>query len=136
VRTGFVVCDAEHAITPVSQFEAQVAVVDLLDHKPIFSPGYTAVFHSHTASEEATIKLLLGTIDKSGDITQKKPKFVKRGGMVLARIQVNQPVCIETFKDFPQLGRFTLRDEGKTIAIGKIMRLPSARDPKAAGKST
>jgi hypothetical protein len=24
----------------------------------------------------------------------------------------------------PQLGRFTLRDEGKTIAIGKVLRLP------------
>ncbi len=24
----------------------------------------------------------------------------------------------------PQLGRFTLRDEGKTIAIGKVLRVP------------
>ena len=29
------------------------------------------------------------------------------------------------FSDFPQLGRFTLRDEGKTVAIGKVMKLPS-----------
>lgn len=27
------------------------------------------------------------------------------------------------FSDHPQLGRFTLRDEGKTIAIGKITKL-------------
>jgi peptide chain release factor subunit 3 len=26
----------------------------------------------------------------------------------------------------PQLGRFTLRDEGKTIAIGKIIKLPKS----------
>jgi len=26
-----------------------------------------------------------------------------------------------------QLGRFTLRDEGKTIAIGKILRVPKGR---------
>jgi peptide chain release factor subunit 3 len=36
-------------------------------------------------------------------------------------------VCCEPFKDVPQLGRLTLRDEGKTIAIGKITRvLPTA----------
>ncbi|OMH82555.1 Eukaryotic peptide chain release factor GTP-binding subunit [Zancudomyces culisetae] len=32
-------------------------------------------------------------------------------------------ICVERFKDYPQLGRFTLRDEGKTIAIGKIIKL-------------
>lgn len=28
----------------------------------------------------------------------------------------------------PQMGRFTLRDEGKTIAVGKILRYKPARD--------
>ena len=32
-------------------------------------------------------------------------------------------VCVERFEDYPQLGRFTLRDQGQTIAIGKITRL-------------
>ena len=28
----------------------------------------------------------------------------------------------------PQLGRFTLRDEGKTIAVGKILRYKPSKD--------
>lgn len=41
--------------------------------------------------------------------------------------QTAREVCCESFKDVPQLGRLTLRDEGKTIAIGKITRvLPTA----------
>ena len=32
-------------------------------------------------------------------------------------------VCIEAFEQCPQLGRFTLRDEGKTIGIGKCLAL-------------
>ncbi len=57
--------------------------------------------------------MLLGTIDKkTGALSAQRPKFVKKGGMVSARIQLNQPVCLEEYKDFPQLGRFTLRDEG------------------------
>ena len=32
-------------------------------------------------------------------------------------------ICMEPFKVFPQMGRFTLRDEGKTIAIGKVLKV-------------
>jgi peptide chain release factor subunit 3 len=38
-------------------------------------------------------------------------------------IETTAPVCVERFTDYPQLGRFTLRDEGRTIAIGKVTKL-------------
>jgi translation elongation factor EF-1alpha len=38
----------------------------------------------------------------------------------VALIETTAPVCVERFADYPQLGRFTLRDEGRTIAIGKV----------------
>jgi len=128
VRTGFVICDEERPITPVPQFECNMAIIDLLPHKPIVSPGYSALFHCHTIVEECSIKLLLSENDrKTGAVIKKKPTFVKKNAMVSCRIEVAQPVCIETFKDFPQLGRFTLRDEGKTIAVGTVTRLPQPR---------
>ena len=49
--------------------------------------------------------------------------FVKSGARLTCTIEVEQPVCIETFDKCPQLGRFTLRDEGKTIGIGKCLKL-------------
>jgi hypothetical protein len=33
---------------------------------------------------------------------------------------VNNLICIENFSDFPQLGRFTLRTEGKLLMVGRI----------------
>jgi len=42
---------------------------------------------------------------------------------VVARLQTQGPICIESFKDFAQMGRFTLRDEGHTIAIGKVLKV-------------
>jgi len=42
---------------------------------------------------------------------------------------VNNLICIEKFSDFPQLGRFTLRTEGKTVAVGKVVEVPSAGSP-------
>ncbi|RAL40166.1 hypothetical protein DM860_008306 [Cuscuta australis] len=38
---------------------------------------------------------------------------------------VNNMICIEKFNDFSQLGRFTLRTEGKTVAVGKVTDLPT-----------
>lgn len=45
---------------------------------------------------------------------------------MVVRIQVEKPICVELFENVPQLGRFTLRDEGRTIAIGKIIKLPKS----------
>jgi hypothetical protein len=32
----------------------------------------------------------------------------------------------------PQLGRFTIRDEGRTIAVGKVLRYKPAKDTGGA----
>ena len=40
-----------------------------------------------------------------------------------ALIETSAPICIEKFDDYKMLGRFTLRDEGKTIAIGRVTKL-------------
>jgi peptide chain release factor subunit 3 len=39
------------------------------------------------------------------------------------RLESQEPFCLELFKEFAQMGRFTLRDEGKTIAIGKVVKI-------------
>lgn len=42
---------------------------------------------------------------------------------IIARLEVAATIPIETFADYQQLGRFTLRDQGTTIAIGKVTKL-------------
>ena len=49
--------------------------------------------------------------------------FCKGGAVITCIIETEQVVCVEPFDVCPQLGRFTLRDEGKTIGIGKILDL-------------
>ena len=39
-------------------------------------------------------------------------RFVKQDQICIAKLKTVGIVCIETFSDFPQMGRFTLRDEG------------------------
>ena len=54
---------------------------------------------------------------------KKGPKFVKKGMTVRARLVSAQPICMELYKSYPQLGRFSLRDEGKTICVGVIVNM-------------
>ncbi|GAA6043948.1 hypothetical protein JCM8097_000920, partial [Rhodosporidiobolus ruineniae] len=55
--------------------------------------------------------------------SRRPPQFAKKGMKVIALVEASAAVCVETFASVPQLGRFTLRDEGKTVAIGKITKL-------------
>ncbi|KAI0265918.1 P-loop containing nucleoside triphosphate hydrolase protein [Gloeopeniophorella convolvens] len=121
ISPGFVLTSPGKPVHAVRHFEAQLAI---LDHKNIICAGYSAVLHVHTLAEEVTLSALLHYFDKStGRKSRKPPQFAKRGQRVVALIETSAPICIERFVDYPQLGRFTLRDEGKTVAIGKVTKL-------------
>eukprot|EP00753_Platysulcus_tardus_P003569 PLAT12468.27.p1 GENE.PLAT12468.27~~PLAT12468.27.p1 ORF type:complete len:586 (+),score=309.92 PLAT12468.27:886-2643(+) len=127
VSKGFMICPRDDPAPVVDTFLAQIVLVKLLDHRPLFSAGYNCVLHTHTATEECTIAKLVAEVDRKGTVLRKKPGFVKAQKIVHARIELARSVTVETFKARPQLGRFTLRDEGKTIAIGRVLALPRAR---------
>jgi len=126
VSPGFVLTSPNKPVHAVTRFEAQLAI---LEHKNIICAGYSAVMHVHTLAEEVTLSALLHYFDKkTGRKSKKPPQFAKKGMRVIALIETTAPVCVEKFDEYPQLGRFTLRDEGKTIAIGKITKLIDSGD--------
>lgn len=122
VTSGFVLCSPENTCETCSVFDAQVVI---LEHKSIICAGYQAVMHIHTSAEEVTIKALICLVDrKTGEKSTTRPRFVKQDQIAIARFEITGGVvCLEPFKTFPQMGRFTLRDEGRTIAIGKVLKL-------------
>ncbi|KAF5177622.1 Elongation factor 1-alpha [Thalictrum thalictroides] len=133
ILSGFVLSSIVRPIPSVTEFTAQLQIIELLDNA-IFTAGYKAVLHVHSVVEECEIVALLQQIDpKTKKPMKKKVLFVKNGAVVMCRIQVSNIICVEKFSDFPQLGRFTLRSEGKTIAVGKVTGLPSAG---SSGSST
>ncbi|KAF7819945.1 eukaryotic peptide chain release factor GTP-binding subunit ERF3A [Senna tora] len=120
ILSGFVLSSVANPIPAVTEFIAQLQILELLDNA-IFTAGYKAVLHIHSIVEECEIVELLQQIDpKTKKPMKKKVLFVKNGAVVVCRVQVNNTICIEKFADFPQLGRFTLRTEGKTVAVGKV----------------
>lgn len=119
--TGFVICEIKKPVKTTTTFEAQLAI---LEHKNIICAGYSAILHIHSCVEEISVSALLHVLEKkTGKRSKKAPQFVKKGQKVIARLETPGPICVEIFEDYPQLGRFTLRDEGKTIAIGKVTKV-------------
>jgi len=55
VHGGHVICNVKNPIPVPCKFEGQVVILDLPAHKSIFSAGYNAVIHLHSAIEECTI---------------------------------------------------------------------------------
>jgi len=121
VTPGFVLCCPTNPIKTGRVFDAQVVMLDL---KSIICAGYSCMLHLQAMAEEVTIKALICLVDKkTGEKSKTRPRFVKQDQIAIARFVANHPICMETFKSHPQLGRFTLRDEGTTIAIGKILKV-------------
>ncbi|CAL8143054.1 unnamed protein product [Orchesella dallaii] len=121
VSSGFILTDPSNPCKVGRIFDAQVAI---LEHKSIICAGYSAVMHIHTVAEEITVKALICLVDKkTGEKSKTRPRFVKQDQLAIMRLECAGVICMEPFKEFPQLGRFTIRDEGKTIAIGKVLKV-------------
>lgn len=124
VSRGYVLTSLTDPMPCVNTFSAQIMILDLLPQKSVMTAGYSCILHTHTAIEECKVVKLLAKVDKKGKpIKGDRPGFTKSNSLIIARIKCSQKVCIHTYEQMSQLGRFTLRDEGKTIAIGKILRL-------------
>ena len=121
ISAGFVVC--KEPSPAVVAFEAQVVVMELQAPKLLFSAGYEAIMHVHTAVEECTVKELIEQLNRTtGKVEKRRPPFVRNHSVVRCVIQMARPVAVECYDRFQQLGRFTLRDGNKSVAFGKILK--------------
>jgi len=126
VRKGFVIC-TQPACRSVDKIICQVALVDMPDNTKILTAGFQCMFHSHTCEEECTISKIFETTNNKG-VVLKNARFASVGMRVVCMLDLVRTVPVERYEDFPFLGRFTLRTEGKTVGIGKITKLPPKKE--------
>ncbi len=93
----------------------------ILDCKNVIAPGKMFVLHLQAITEEVTLKALICLVDrKSGEkVRDQRPRYIRQDQVAIVRFTSEDVVCMETFKDHPQLGRFTLRDEGRSLTGGR-----------------
>jgi len=119
IRRGMVAGDAKKdPPQKTAKFTAQVII---LDHPNKIMAGYTPVLDCHTAHIACRFDKLITLMNKrTGAVIEQNPKSAKSGQAVLVEMIPSKPMCVETYKDYPPLGRFAVRDMRKTVAVGII----------------
>ncbi|MCL5252820.1 MAG: translation elongation factor EF-1 subunit alpha [Candidatus Thermoplasmatota archaeon] len=116
IKRGDVAGPMESVPTVAKSFVGQIAI---LNHPSLITVGYTPVFHCHTSQVACTFTELQKKIDPAtGGVKEEKPQFLKTGDVAFVKIEPTKPMVIEKASDFPQLGRFAIRDMGQTVAAG------------------
>uniref|UniRef100_A0A2K6DDK4 Tr-type G domain-containing protein n=1 Tax=Macaca nemestrina TaxID=9545 RepID=A0A2K6DDK4_MACNE len=128
VRCGNVAGDSKN--DPPMEAAGFTAQVIILNHPGQISAGYAPVLDCHMAHiackfAELKEKLIAVPVKK----LENGPKFLKSGDAAIVDMVLGKPMCVESFSDYPPLGRFAVRDMRQTVAVGVI----KAVDKKAAG---
>jgi len=119
IRRGYVCC---HTTNPVKVAKAFTGRIFILYHPTAIAAGYTPVLHIHTATVAVRFDQLLKKIDpRSGATIEENPSFLKQGDAAIVKFVPLRPVCMEKYAEIPQLGRFAIRDMGRTIAAGVVI---------------
>ncbi|XP_076804902.1 HBS1-like protein [Clavelina lepadiformis] len=121
VTNGSVICDADNPIRAVTRLQARIVVFNI--EVPI-TRGFPVELHYKAVSEPAVIRRIHSQLHKStGEVIAKKPKVLLKGHNALVEVEVTRPVCLEEYAALKELGRFTLRYGGSTIAACVVMKL-------------
>lgn len=80
--------------------------------------------HAHTGQVACRFTELIKKLNpRTGETIEEKPDFLKTGDGAIARFEPIQPIAVEAYADFPELGRFAIRDMGTTVAAGVIKEI-------------
>jgi len=140
IRRGMVCGDSKNDPPKgCASFDAQVIV---LNHPNQISNGYTPVLDCHTSHIACKFEKIQNRMDKrTGKVEEENPKGIKTGDAAMVTIIPTKPLCVESYAQYPPLGRFAVRDMRQTVAVGIIKKVdksewkdPNAKKPKD-GKS-
>jgi elongation factor 1-alpha len=124
IKRGDVAGRVANPPTVVDEFTARIFI---LSHPTAISVGYTPVLHIHTATVACKMVSIEKKIDpKTGQPIPETPQFLKQGDAAVVKFKPIKPLSAEKYQEFPPLGRFAIRDMGRTIAAGVIIDLVPA----------
>jgi elongation factor 1-alpha len=119
IRRGNVCSDSKNdPAKEAASFNAQVIV---LNHPGQIGAGYAPVLDCHTAHIACKFGELLEKIDRrTGKVMEASPKFLKSGDAAIVKLVPSKPMCVESYQEYPPLGRFAVRDMRQTVAVGFV----------------
>jgi len=119
IRRGNVTGDSKN--DPPAGVDSFLAQVIVLNHPGEIRNGYAPVVDCHTAHIACKFSEIQSKMDRrSGKIIEEQPKMIKSGDAAMVVMVPSKPMCVESFNEYPPLGRFAVRDMRQTVAVGVI----------------
>jgi len=135
LRRGFVAGDSKN--DPPAETDNFTAQVIVLNHPGLIHAGYAPVLDCHTAHIACKFAELITKVDRrSGKELEKEPKNIKSGDAAIVKLIPSKPMVVETFTEYPPLGRFAVRDMRQTVAVGVIKEVVRKVKSEKGGAAT
>uniref|UniRef100_A0A914E517 Elongation factor 1-alpha n=1 Tax=Acrobeloides nanus TaxID=290746 RepID=A0A914E517_9BILA len=132
IHRGSVASDSKN--DPAKEARSFTAYVIIMNYPIKIEQGYTPIIDCHTAHIACKFAELKEKVDRrTGKIIEENPKFLKSGDAAIIELIPIKPMCVESFNEYPPLGRFAVRDMRQTVAVGVIK---SVNKTKAGAKAT
>jgi len=121
---------------PAKETKSFLAQVIVLNHPGEIHANYQPVLDCHTAHVACKFAELKEKIDRrSGKVIEEAPKMVKTGDAAMVIMIPSKPMCVESFSEYPPLGRFAVRDMRQTVAVGVIKEVTKSEEEGKTTKS-
>lgn len=92
--------------------------------------GLVLTVDCHTAQVPCVFEELLSRTDRrTGKTLDMQPNALRVGHAAVVRLRPQAPMCVEPFAEYPPLGRFAVRDQKATVAVGVVQEVEHAPVP-------
>jgi elongation factor 1-alpha len=119
VKRGYVTGNSKN--DPPKETESFNAQVIIMNHPGTIKAGYTPVLDCHTSHIACKFDKLLQKLDKrNNSVMEENPTQLKSGDSAIVQLVPSKPMCVESYTEYPPLGRFAVRDMRQTVAVGVI----------------
>lgn len=120
IGVGNVISDVDENLRPKlkRKITAKVMLMDRLT-VPIIQ-GSQVLFYMHSLDVPAVISKLISSTNRIDGSIKERPRALTGSTTATVEIKLSEKICLETFNECRALGRFALRRNGDTVAVGIV----------------